>query len=129
MGLLSLAGWPLPHSMPRWSAVAHALGQSQIADSTIVKGAALICWVAWLVLVACVVVEVAARVAGRTAARLPVVGPIQVWAGRLVATALLLFSSFGGLLTPASAGPMPTRSAAVRVQRQPQLRVVHGGET
>src|SRR5437763_3538865 len=82
MGLLNLAGWPLPHSMPRWSAVAHALGQSQIADSTIVKGAALVCWVAWLVLVACVVVEVAAWAAGRTAARLPVVGPFQVWAGR-----------------------------------------------
>jgi DNA-binding SARP family transcriptional activator len=128
VGLLNLAGWPLPHSLPRWSAVVHALSQSQIADSTIVKFAALICWMAWLVLVVCVVVEVAAWVAGRTAARLPVIGPFQVWAGRLVATALLLFSSFGGLVRPASAAPMPTRTAAVRVQQQPRLRVIHTGE-
>src|SRR5256885_857651 len=83
LALLGLAGWPLPHSAPRWSAVMHALGQSQIADSTIVKGAALVCWLAWLVLIVCVVVEVTAWIAGRTAARLPVVGPFQIWAGRL----------------------------------------------
>ena len=60
VALVRLAGSPLPTTLPRWSEVVHALGQSRVADSTLIKGAALICWAAWAVLVACVLVELVA---------------------------------------------------------------------
>src|SRR5205823_17862 len=101
VALVRLAGSPLPANLPRWSEVVHALGQSRVADSTLIKGAALICWAAWAVLVACVLAELAAWVLGRTVARLPVVGPFQLWAARLVASALLVFSSVAGMVRPA----------------------------
>ena len=126
IGLLSVAGWPWPSSVPSWSAVMHSLSQSEVADTTLIKGAALICFVAWGVLLLCVVVELAAWAAGKTAARLPVVGPFQLWAGRLVASALLMFSSVAGLVRPAVASPMQARAPVVRVATtpQPRLRVV-----
>ena len=128
VGLLRLAGSPLPASVPRWSEVARALSESRVADTTLVKGAALICWVAWAVLVLCVVVELAAWVVGRTAARLPVVGPFQLWAARLVASAVLVFSSIAGMVRPAVAVPTTSPAAVSRVttvqQSQPQLRMV-----
>jgi DNA-binding SARP family transcriptional activator/uncharacterized membrane protein (DUF441 family) len=126
IALLSVAGWPLPTAVPHWSAVMHSLSQSEVADSTLIKGAALICFVAWAALVLCVVVELAAWVGGRTAARLPVVGPFQVWAGRLVASALLIFSSLAGVVGPAVAAPMRAHAPISRVAStpQPSLRVV-----
>jgi LysM domain-containing protein len=98
-----LAAWPLPSSLPRWSALARALGESEINDAVLLKAAAGVCWVAWLVLTAGVLAEAIARVRGRTARRLPLVGPLQVWAGRLVASALLTSSALGGLAQPAGA--------------------------
>ena len=123
VGLLRLAGSPLPTSVPPWSDVARALSQNHIADSTLIKGAALICWAAWTVLVLCVLVELAAWVAGRTAAKLPVVGPFQLWAARLVASALLVFSSIAGLVRPAVAVPTATRAPVSRVMTAPQPQV------
>ena len=43
----------------------HSLSQSEVADSTLIKGAALVCFVAWGVLVLCVVVELVAWLAGQ----------------------------------------------------------------
>src|SRR5438270_8098441 len=121
VALVRLAGSPLPTTLPRWSEVAHALGQSRVADSTLIKGAALICWAAWAVLVACVLAELAAWVLGRTVARLPVVGPFQVWAARLVASALLVFGSVAGMVRPAVAMPTASRASVVHLVAAPAV--------
>jgi DNA-binding SARP family transcriptional activator len=123
VGLLRLAGSPVPTSVPHWSEVARALSESRVADTTLIKGAALICWIAWAVLVLCVVVELAAWVAGRTAARLPIVGPFQLWAARLVASAVLVFSSVAGMVRPAVAVPTTTRATVTRVAVAPQTQL------
>src|SRR4051812_12540415 len=131
VALLALAGWPLPQRVPRLESVGHALSQSQIPDEFWVKAAAVVCWIAWLILVICVLVELVAWVGGYAARRLPVVGPVQLWIARLVASALLVFSSFVGLVRPVAAAPLrsssPPTQVAPRLTHRP-LRVVRAPE-
>ena len=106
MGLWRVAGSPFPSTLPRWSAVSRALGQTEISDAALLKMAASLCWMAWLALVAAVLVEGVARRRGRSARRLPLVAPLQAGGGRLLASALLLLSSIGGLTRSAVADPV-----------------------
>src|SRR4051812_23221755 len=90
IGLWALAGWPLPSVWPSWSAISKGLGSSYVPDTFLTKALALVCWLAWFELVASVLVESVALVRGRRAASVPVAGPIQRMAGRLVAAVALL---------------------------------------
>jgi len=125
VALVQLAGSPVPTSMPHWSEIARTLGGSGIADSTLVKAAALICWVAWAGLVACLVVEVFAWVAGRATVRLPVVAPFQVGAARLVAAVVIAFTSVAGMVRPAVAVPSASRALAAAASPAPAPVVAH----
>ena len=111
--LWRLAGWPLPRSLPRWTVVSQALSQTEVSDPVLVKAAACVCWVAWSALAVGVLVEGVAWARGRTARRLPLIGPLQMCGGRLVASALLVFSSLGGAARMAGAVPLTARTAAV----------------
>ena len=91
LALIALVGWPLPSGVPTWSEVTSALGDTYIPDSFLVKALALGCWVIWFELAAAMVVESVAVARGRTAARLPLGGPMQRMVGRLVASVVLLF--------------------------------------
>lgn len=90
--LATAVGWPLPSEVPPLDRVVDALGGSSIDDTTIVKGLALVCWLAWAQILLSTVVEIAAWHTGRVASRLPAV-PLQALTRRLVLSALLLGAS------------------------------------
>lgn len=60
-----LAGNPLPSTLPSADELAEALTHGQVADGTLLKAVALVCWLAWVQLVAAMAVEVAEGLAGR----------------------------------------------------------------
>ena len=109
VALAVLAGWPLPHALPDPSAVTSALRNGWAPDGPFVlKALAVVCWLAWAQLTACVTVEFTAAVRGRHgAARVPLAGWAQPLAARLVATLLVA----GTLLTSVEAGATPARPA------------------
>lgn len=83
-------GWPLPEAMPSWSDISTALGDSYIPDTFLTKALALVCWIVWIELVASLLVEAVAVVRGRRAGTVPLAGPLQRLAARLVAAVSLL---------------------------------------
>jgi transcriptional activator len=86
VALLTFFGLPVPHGVPSLSVLTH-----QISVSAVLKVCAVVVWLAWLQLVWCVVVEVAAAVRNTgMPARVPLAGGIQALAHRLVTSAMLL---------------------------------------
>lgn len=92
VALSTVVGSPLPQAVPSWSGIRSALTTSGVADDVIVKGLAVVCWIAWSVLAASVIVEVAGVVRGRGSRRIPLAGPVQALAANLVAAAVLILS-------------------------------------
>ncbi len=92
-GLANFVGWPLPRQLPSWDELRRALGGSSISDSVLVKALALVCWIAWVQLVASVVAESVAWSRGRVARRLPLSGVVQPLARHLVVSATLLLGT------------------------------------
>jgi DNA-binding SARP family transcriptional activator len=106
-------GWPLPRSLPGLSEVQGILSDP-LEGSLIVKALALVAWLAWAHFTLCVVAELAAAVRARRSGRardpirVPLGGPSQQFARRLVEAALLTatiatsVTAFSGtMLTPA----------------------------
>ena len=106
IGLAGVAGWPLPRSLPSLDAVGDALAGPALPDAVLVKGAALVVWMAWAAVMVCVVLEAAAWLRGTATRRLPALAPVQALAARLVGSALLLLPSAGALARPALAAPV-----------------------
>ncbi|MBI2169359.1 MAG: LysM peptidoglycan-binding domain-containing protein [Actinobacteria bacterium] len=102
--LAALAGWPLPTEVPSLSAIREALSGATIADSTIVKGVAIVGWIGWLQVVGSAVFEVGAWGRGRAARRLPTAGLIQPLVRQLVVSSLVLV---GGLRSTGTAPASP----------------------
>ncbi len=92
-GLANFVGWPLPRQLPSWDELRRTLGGSSISDSVLVKALALVCWIAWVQLVASVVAEGVAWSRGRAARRLPLSGLVQPLARHLVVSATLLLGA------------------------------------
>jgi DNA-binding SARP family transcriptional activator len=67
----------------------HALGQRGIPDQALIDALAVAVWVTWAVLVASIVVEVPAALAGRQAPRFPLAGIFHPITGRLVTTVIV----------------------------------------
>ncbi len=88
--LAAFVGWPLPSSIPSWSQITTALGDSYIPDTFLAKALAVVCWVVWIELVGSLLVEVVAVVRGRQAGRVPLTGPVQRLVARLVAAVSLM---------------------------------------
>jgi DNA-binding SARP family transcriptional activator len=119
-------GWPLPHHLPSSGQLGRALDQRGIADQTLIDALAVVVWATWAVIVASIIVEIPAALAGRHAPRLPVAGIFQPLTGRLVAAVLVAFlmlaarpshaatpGSLGGSLSAAS-GRQAVASMVVR---------------
>jgi hypothetical protein len=124
IALVSLIGLPIPHTAPNASALTH-----QLDIGAILRILSVILWLAWIQLVWCVLVEIKASVANvSVASRVPLAGPTQSLAHRLVVAALLLFTA-AAALSPAfssSAAPRPAHSISAQVtaaQGSPQERV------
>ena len=88
--LSAFVGWPLPASIPSWSEITTALGDSYIPDTFLAKALAVVCWIVWIELVASLLVEAVAVVRGRQAGKVPLTGPVQRLVARLVAAVSLM---------------------------------------
>ena len=83
-------GYPLPRQVPDWADVISTPTQL-IEPQVIINALACLGWIAWLIVVAYVVVDLVdlARGVGHRVRRL---GPVSVVAGKLVASLALLIS-------------------------------------
>ena len=115
--------WPLPRTVPTWTELRAALDRQGIPDQVLVKALAVAVWATWAVLAASVGAETAARARGHTARHVPLAGPLQPLAGRLVAAVVLAALvnlprpapiTGGGSLT-SSLGHVPDRPAVAAV--------------
>ena len=112
IALAVLVGWPLPHGLPSWNEFRSALTTSGPGDEVIVKGLAVVCWLAWATLAASVVLEVAGVVRGRGSRWVPFAGPVQALAANLVAAVVLTLPSVGARTTPSATQPLAARLQA-----------------
>ena len=110
IALITVVGLPLPHTVPKLSALT-----SQLDITAILRILSVIVWLAWIQLVWCVLVEIkaaASRIQGHAAGspKVPLAGATQSLAHRLVTAALLLFTA-AAALTPAVINHGPPRPA------------------
>ena len=98
-------GWPLPHAVPDPTQLKAGLSASGIPATVLLKALALVVWAGWAVLTASVLTETTVAFGGRPGPRIPLTGPLQPVAGRLVtAVAVAVFAT---LPRPASSTPLP----------------------
>jgi hypothetical protein len=113
VALVTVVGLPIPHSMPKLSALS-----KQLDITAILRILSVIIWLAWIQLVWCVLVEIKASVSEfGVASKVPMAGATQSLAHRLVMAALLMFTAAASL-TPAfahSAPPRPVHSISAEV--------------
>jgi hypothetical protein len=106
IALITVVGLPLPHSLPKLSALT-----SQLDINAILRILSVIVWLAWIQLVWCVLVEIKAAASHAEARpKVPLAGATQSLAHRLVTAALLLFT-VAAALTPAVISHGPARPA------------------
>src|SRR6266568_4536922 len=119
IALITVVGLPLPHTVPKLSALT-----SQLDITAILRILSVIVWLAWIQLVWCVLVEIKAAVSHTgTRPRVPLSGATQSAAHRLVTAALLLFTA-AAALTPAVISHGPPRPAhSVSAQVTPAIPV------
>ncbi len=106
IALVTVVGLPIPHTLPKLSALT-----SQLDVTAILRILSVIIWLAWIQLVWCVLVEVKAAASHAQARpKVPLAGATQSAAHRLVTAALLLFTA-AAALTPAVISHGPARPA------------------
>jgi hypothetical protein len=117
LALAMFVGLPAPRSLST------SMLTSQLDLTTTLKLLSVIVWLAWIQLVWCVLTEIrgAIRNVG-VPGRVPLAGPAQSLAHRLVTAALLLFSATAALspaLTHSPAPPRPAHSISVSAVARP----------
>jgi hypothetical protein len=125
IALVTVIGLPLPHTLPKASALT-----SQLDITAILRILSVIIWLAWVQLVWCVLVEIKAAVSNvGVPARVPLAGATQSVAHRLVTAVLLLFTA-AAALAPAvtSAGP-PRPVTSVSAQLTPGVSATSAVQT
>ncbi|HXZ73219.1 MAG TPA: hypothetical protein VEH31_20410, partial [Streptosporangiaceae bacterium] len=106
--LLAVLGSPIPHTMP-----APSLLTRRLDIVAMLKILSVVVWLAWLLLVVCLIAEVRAAVRNTgMPPRVPLAGGIQPAVHRLVTAALLLFSA-ATALSPAFTHQPPGVPSAV----------------
>jgi hypothetical protein len=115
VGLIAYFGSPVPYG------ISLSTLTTQLDLTAIVKILSVVVWLAWIQLIWCVVVEIRAAIRNvGVPGRVPLAGPTQSLANRLVTAALLLFSA-AAALSPAlpahsAAPPRPAHSISVQAQ-------------
>ncbi|MDP9386964.1 MAG: hypothetical protein M3Q48_03325, partial [Actinomycetota bacterium] len=108
--VLARLGRPWPTRWPSLAELGDAMRSTDLPAGPVIKAVALIGWVAWAVVVAGVVVEIAARLrGGADLRRRSPSGPLQPLVAQLVATAMLLAPVVRP--SPAAAHPEPAPAA------------------
>jgi hypothetical protein len=115
VGLIAYFGSPVPHG------ISLSTLTTQLDLTAILKILSVVVWLAWIQLIWCVAVEIRAAIRNvGVPSRVPLAGPTQSLANRLVTAALLLFS-VAAALSPAlpahsAAPPRPAHSISVQAQ-------------
>ncbi len=116
LALALAVGWPLPTDLPSADRLREALTEGWVLDpSFVIKGLAILCWLAWAEIAVCMVVEVKAAVTGAAAPRIRFAGPLQPLVAKLVAASMVSVLVFG---SRAVAVAHPPLRAAVAMYRQ-----------
>ena len=117
--LLLIVGYPLPTERPSIELIRAHLEAGDIPDEFIIKALALLLWFVWAQLAVAVLTEAFAIMRGRVARRAPVLPGMQLMAGKLVASSVLIISAFlpGRAATAAPIHPI----AASEVAFDPQV--------
>ncbi|MCI0686316.1 MAG: LysM peptidoglycan-binding domain-containing protein [Sporichthyaceae bacterium] len=110
--LALLIGWPLPSRVPTGAEVVSVL-REPVSWTGVVKALACVTWLAWAQFTACVLVEAWAQLSRSRipAVQLPLSGPMQSVARKLVVAVILAFVTSG--LTPAIASARTVPQATV----------------
>ena len=124
LALATLVGRPWPRPMPSLDTVWRAIRAGDISDTTVIKALAVIVWIAWARLAVSVVIEVVARLGGRPAPRVGVLGSTQYWAAALIAAITLV----GISPRPAAAAhspntPRPIPAALLQLSAVDEVRL------
>ena len=92
LALALFVGWPLPRSIPAWSDITDAFERNGLDIDVVIKGLALVVWIAWAQLAWALGSESLAAMRGRQAvpSRMPMWPGSQLLARRLVASAALV---------------------------------------
>jgi hypothetical protein len=109
--LARVAGWPLPTTWPRLERLPDVL-RDGLSDGFWIKALALVVWVAWAQVAAAVVVELVARMRGRSTDRRRGLGWAQAVAGQLVG-ALAVAGGLVGSAPHAVAAPVPSLASSL----------------
>jgi len=115
-------GWPLPHYVPSVAQVGRALNRQGIPAQTLVDALAVVVWLTWATIVASLLVEIPAALAGRHAPRLPIAGLFQPVTGRLVAAVIVACLALAP--RPAHPGPPASTAGPVLTARRPVAALV-----
>ena len=114
IALVTVVGLPLPHTLPKLSALT-----SQLDITAILRILSVIVWLAWIQLVWCVLAEIKAALShAASRPKVPLAGATQSLAHRLVTAALLLFTA-AAALTPAVVShglPRPAHSVSAQIR-------------
>ena len=120
--LVVVFGLPIPRKLPSTSVLTQ-----QLDVMSVLRVVAVVVWLAWIQLVWCVLVEIRAAVRNvGVPSRVPLAGPSQSLAHRLVTAALLLFSVTAALspafthATPHTTAQRPAFSLSAQPQPQPR---------
>jgi nucleoid-associated protein YgaU/DNA-binding SARP family transcriptional activator len=105
--LLTSVGWPLPRQRPHLSEIADTLtGHQPLETTTVWKILAVILWLAWLQVIAAVIVESVSAARGSLPRSIPGLNLAQGLVAPLVAAIVLAWPA--GAATRASAAPAPS---------------------
>jgi nucleoid-associated protein YgaU/DNA-binding SARP family transcriptional activator len=121
--LVTVVGSPLPTELPGWSSLERALTTGELENWTLVKGLALLVWIAWAQLATSTVAETIAIARGHRMGRVPSARPLRVTAANLVTTAALLFGSASRV---ADAAVLPPSDLHVALATGPSRAPVAG---
>ncbi|MCP2338916.1 BTAD domain-containing putative transcriptional regulator [Actinomadura rupiterrae] len=97
--LAAFVGWPLPHKMPTAAAARSAL-TAPLSDRFLLNTVACLAWGLWALFALALLTELLALLRGRTAPRLPGLGPLQALAATLLGASAVA-------LLPAASRPLP----------------------
>ncbi len=118
--LATIVGFPLPTELPSPSLIANHIEDGVIPDLFVVKTSALVVWIVWLQLAVAVLAEVFGLLRGRASGRAPVLPGIQLFAGKLVASTVLIVSALTPPRAVTAAPILPLgAAAATAVERAP----------
>lgn len=122
--LATFVGRPWPRPVPSLDTIWHAVRAGDISDTTVIKALAVVVWIAWTRLALSVAIEVVARVGGRPAPRVGVLGSAQHWAAALVAAITLVgVAPRPALAAHAPSTPRPIPAGLLQRSAEDEVRL------